>query len=95
MTQLRLQRNGIELGSFSIEEIARGIANGQFKPEDLIASENKEDWQPLGKVVSWPSTTAKNSVTDFNEIKIDSDLTVLKTLSEMLLTAFISPFEKK
>jgi len=49
--QIHIARQTVQLGVFSVEEIAAGLANGRFLPADLAWTNGMAAWKPLGE---WP-----------------------------------------
>ena len=44
-----LNRAGQNLGTYTIEEVQRGLDQGQFVPTDLAWQEGMESWKPLSE----------------------------------------------
>jgi len=53
--QIHIARQTVQLGVFSAEEIAAGLANGRFLPTDLAWTHGQAAWKPLGE---WPQFAA-------------------------------------
>lgn len=56
-----INRSGQNLGTFSLEEVQRGLDQGQFVATDLAWQEGMETWKPLAEFpgVRIPSTAAE------------------------------------
>ena len=54
MNRIHISRNRQALGQFSPEEVAEGLASGEFLPSDLAWREPMETWKPLGEFTDLP-----------------------------------------
>jgi hypothetical protein len=57
MNRIHISRNRQALGQFSPEEVAEGLASGEFVPTDLAWREPMETWKPLGEFTDLPPAT--------------------------------------
>jgi hypothetical protein len=57
MNKIHVARNRLALGQFSPEEVAEGLASGQFLPTDLAWREPMETWKPLSEFTDLPPAT--------------------------------------
>ena len=57
MNRIYIARNRQALGQFSPEEVAEGLASGEFLPTDLAWREPMETWKPLGEFTDLPPAT--------------------------------------
>ena len=55
MATIHVNRAGSTLGTFSLEEVRRGLESGQFLPTDLAWEEGMAEWKPLSQ---FPGITA-------------------------------------
>jgi hypothetical protein len=54
MSNLHVNRDRQNLGQFSAQEVAEGLASGRFLPTDLAWHEGMDDWQPLSTFTDLP-----------------------------------------
>jgi hypothetical protein len=57
MNRIHIARNRQALGQFSPEEVAEGLASGEFLPTDLAWREPMETWKSLGEFTDLPPAT--------------------------------------
>jgi hypothetical protein len=57
MNRIHVARNRQALGQFSPEEVADGLASGEFLPTDLAWREPMETWKPLSEFTDLPPAT--------------------------------------
>ncbi len=57
MNRIHIARNRQALGQFSPEEVAEGLASGEFFPTDLAWREPMETWRPLSEFTDLPPPT--------------------------------------
>jgi hypothetical protein len=57
MKRIHIARNRQALGQFSPEEVAEGLASGEFLPTDLAWHEPMETWKPLSEFRDLPTAT--------------------------------------
>ena len=57
MNRIHIARNRQALGQFSPEEVAEGLASGEFLPTDLAWREPMETWKPLDEFTDLPPAT--------------------------------------
>jgi hypothetical protein len=54
MNRIHIARDRQALGQFSPEEVAEGLASGEFLPSDLAWREPMENWKPLSEFTDLP-----------------------------------------
>jgi len=54
MSNLHVNRDRQNLGQFSAQEVAEGLATGRFLPTDLAWREGMDDWKPLSTFIDLP-----------------------------------------
>ncbi|MFA7345504.1 MAG: YIP1 family protein [Terrimicrobiaceae bacterium] len=54
MGSIHINRNRQNLGQYSDQEVADGLAGGKFFPDDLAWQEPMESWQPLSSFTNLP-----------------------------------------
>ena len=54
MNRIHIARDRQALGQFSPEEVAEGLASGEFLPSDLAWREPMENWKPLNEFTDLP-----------------------------------------
>ncbi|MGH8048769.1 MAG: YIP1 family protein [Chthoniobacterales bacterium] len=59
MGKIHVNRDRRNLGQFTPEEIAEGLASGRFIPSDLAWREGMEAWQPLSTFTDLPQPAAE------------------------------------
>ena len=57
MNRIHIARDRQALGQFSPEEVAEGLASGEFLPSDLAWREPMENWKPLNEFTDLPPVT--------------------------------------
>jgi hypothetical protein len=57
MNRIHIARNRQALGQFSPEEVAEGLASGEFLPTDLAWREPMATWKPLSEFTDLPPIT--------------------------------------
>jgi hypothetical protein len=57
MNRIHISRDRQALGQFSPEEVAEGLASGEFLPSDLAWREPMETWKPLSEFTDLPPAT--------------------------------------
>jgi hypothetical protein len=57
MNRIHIARNRQSLGQFSPEEVAHGLASGEFLATDLAWREPMEEWKPLSEFTDLPEAT--------------------------------------
>jgi hypothetical protein len=57
MNKIHIARNRQALGQYSPEEVAEGLASGEFLPTDLAWREPMETWKPLSEFRDLPTAT--------------------------------------
>lgn len=57
MNRIHIARDRQSLGQFSPEEVAEGLASGEFLPTDLAWREPMESWKPLSEFTDLPPAT--------------------------------------
>jgi hypothetical protein len=86
--QIHVARKTVQLGVFSVEEIAAGLANGRFQATDLAWTNGLAAWKPLGEWPEFATVTAAPAAPGGSEPVVGEPLTWEK--SKGLKSAWIS-----